>query len=46
MIALRSTDTGIRGVTHPSLSVAVVLEEAAKKQTRKSVREKPVSKGN
>ncbi len=28
---LRSTDTGVRGVAHPSFIVAVVLEKAAKK---------------
>lgn len=32
--ALRSTDTGVRGVTHPSFVVAVVLEKAAEITTK------------
>lgn len=27
---LRSTDTGVRGMAHPSLGVAVVLEQTAR----------------
>lgn len=37
--ALRSTDTGVRGVTHPSFVVAVVLEKAAEITTKKMFRE-------
>lgn len=41
---LRSTDTGVRGVTHPPLFVAVVLEQAEKrgeKAKRTFQQEKP-----
>lgn len=37
--ALRSTDAGVRGVTHPSFVVAVVLEKAAEITTKKMFRE-------
>lgn len=38
--SLRSTDTGVRGVAHPSFSVAVVLEQAAKKKAKAQSKKK------
>lgn len=31
---LRSTDAGVRGVAHPSFSVAVVLEQATEEKSK------------